>query len=195
MTASKQVFFSLNHQVDKGLYRQLLQWLALNQVDIDPWTTEDLRREDHMASSVDTQNDLIQKVANSDYVVLIVGETGIEPESQEFKVLNAAAWMKRPLIALNVNQLRDIDRGRFPSLIADQLVLHIPMEGQAIKHALESWRDEAFRVRTMGQIGPVHYTNEIYQLIEETCDDLHEFVPEVATPAEPASRWGHYVAA
>lgn len=195
MTASKQVFFSLNHQVDKGLYRQLLHWLALNQVEVDPWTTEDLERQGHFGASNDAQNELIQKVANSDYILLIVGETGIEPESPEFKVLNAAAWMKRPIIALNVNQLRDIDRARFPSLIADQLILHIPMEGQAIRHALESWRDEAFRVRTMGQIGPVHYTNEIYQLIEETCEDLHEFAPEADTTPEPATQWGHSAAA
>ena len=45
MNREKRVFFSLNHDVDASLYRDLLRWLATNGVEIDPWTTLDFERE------------------------------------------------------------------------------------------------------------------------------------------------------
>ena len=199
MNNEKRVFFSLNHEADATPYRNLLRWLSMNNVEISPWTTADFSREAQFGGDSPHQPDLVDQVVNSDYVVVIVGDSQIDPEGLDTQALNAAAWMKRPIIALNINQLKDIDNDRFPKLIADQLVLHIPMEGQAIKHALQSWRDEAFRVRTMGQVGPVHYTSDIYSLIEEDSEPTHSFKPEPAVSVvdqpETESQWSRSAAA
>ena len=199
MNHEKRVFFSLNHDVDASLYRNLLRWLAINGVEIDPWTTVDFEREAQFGDASNRQSDLVNQIVNSDYVVVIVGKSSIDPEGLDTQALNTAAWMKRPTIAVNINQLKDIDHDRFPSLIADQLVLHIPMEGETIKHALESWKDEAFRARTMGQIGPVHYSSEVFNQIEERTEAPHPFEEQAITPVydqtESKSPWSQSAAA
>ena len=199
MNHEKRVFFSLNHDVDASLYRDLLRWLATNGVEVNPWTTLDFEREAQFGDVSYRQSDLVDQIVNSDYVVVIAGESSIDPEGLDTQALNTAAWMKRPIIALNINQLKAIDHDHFPSLIADQLVLHIPMEGLTIKHALETWKDEAFRVRTMGQIGPVHYSSDVYTLIEERAEEPHPFESQSITPgsnqAETDSPWSQSAAA
>ncbi|MBT5704812.1 MAG: hypothetical protein HOI66_00735, partial [Verrucomicrobia bacterium] len=180
-------------------YRDLLRWLATNGVEVNPWTTLDFEREAQFGDVSYRQSDLVDQIVNSDYVVVIAGESSIDPEGLDTQALNTAAWMKRPIIALNINQLKAIDHDHFPSLIADQLVLHIPMEGLTIKHALETWKDEAFRVRTMGQIGPVHYSSDVYTLIEERAEEPHPFESQSITPgsnqAETDSPWSQSAAA
>ena len=199
MCGEKQVFFSLNHKTDALLYQELVEWLSENHVAINPWTTADFETEGNFNSEKERQSRLIDQVVNSSYAVVIVGEEAIDPESIDIQALNAAAWMKRPTIALNINQLRDIDRDHFPQLIMDQLVLHIPMEGQIVKYALESWKDESFKVRTMGQTGPVHYANDIYDLIDGGSSPVHRFErhPEEAGSAasDSPSPWTQPAAA
>ncbi len=182
MNSEKRVFFSLNHEADTALYQELLQWLHLNDVAINPWTSADFPDTSRDTGGRQQQTDLVDNVVNSDYVVVIVGDSPIDPESTDIQALNAAAWMKRPIIALNINQIKDIDREHFPELMSEQLVLHLPMEGQVFKHALESWKDEAFRVRTMGQTGPVHYSRDIYDLIERNYETAHPFTKHPDTP-------------
>ena len=182
MNSEKRVFFSLNHEADTALYQELLQWLHLNDVAINPWTSADFPDASRDTGGRPQQTDLVDNVVNSDYVVVIVGDSPIDPESTDIQALNAAAWMKRPIIALNINQIKDIDREHFPELMSEQLVLHLPMEGQVFKHALESWKDEAFRVRTMGQTGPVHYSRDIYDLIERNYETAHPFTKHPDTP-------------
>lgn len=184
MNQEKRVFFSLNHDRDAALYRELLQWLTLNGIAINPWTTIDFERDNRSEDERQRQTQIVDQVVNSDYAVVIVGDSPIDPESVDIQALNAASWMKRPIIALNVNQLKDIDRDHFPQLMADQLVLHLPMEGQVFKHALESWKDEAFRVRTMGQSGPVHYSHDIYALIEQSHEAACPFVASADKPSQ-----------
>ncbi len=199
MNSEKRVFFSLNHDTDASLYRELLQWLNDSRIAIDPWTTVDFERSSFAEDDRQRQMEIVDQVVNSDYVVVIVGDSSIDPESIDIQALNAAAWMKRPIIALNINQLKDIDRDHFPELMSDQLVLHLPMEGQVFKHALESWKDEAFRVRTMGQSGPVHYSHDIYALIEQSHESAHPFVPAQDERSQIASgeqsNWGQSAAA
>tara|TARA_A100001037_G_scaffold300171_1_gene327171 strand:+ start:1286 stop:1927 length:642 start_codon:yes stop_codon:yes gene_type:complete len=188
MNRAKRVFFSLNHDTDYGVYQEMLAWLSTEGIEVKPWTTTELSHASRDADRHESNAHLIEQVIRSDYVVVIVGNTQIDAESVDTRALNTAAWMKRPMIALNINQRCDIDEKRFPSLIADQLILHIPMEGQTFNHALESWRDEAFRFRAMGQIGPAHYTEEIYSLIEKTKSPLHRF-ESASEESVDKSRW------
>ena len=199
MCGEKQVFFSLNHASDTPIYQDLLAWFTQNHVAVTPWTTADFESNGTFSDEKERQALLIDQVANSSYAVVIVGEKSIDPESIDVQALNAAAWMKRPIIALNINQLKDIDRDRFPQLLMDQLVLHLPMEGQVVKYALESWKDESFKVRTMGQTGPVHYSNDIYDLIEGGTNPVHRFESPAKEPVPrteiPHSPWPEPAAA
>lgn len=201
MQRIKRVFFSVDQERYRGIYRELLAWLNQNDAPVEPWTTQDLTREAASDAPDIEHNRLVDHIVNSDYVMLLVGESSMDPEGLETKALNTAAWLKRPIVALNLNQSRSVDREHFPSLIDEQLVLHIPMEGQVIRHALETWRDEAFKLRSMGHGGPVHYPSEIYSLLERQSLPTHEFSPnpktknEPTTPTEDKSAWSHTAAA
>ncbi len=185
MHHSRRIFFSFDHRdaTAAAHYHELKQWLEDVHTGLESWTTADLERELEFEEPATRRSRLVDHIVHSDYVIAIIGDSPIDSESMDFQALNTAAWMKRPLIATNANQHRDIDRRHFPELLADQLILHIPLEGQVITHALETWRDESFRLRTMGQNGPVHYKDDIYELIENGPEPLRTFQPTTnATP-------------
>ena len=199
MQRTKRIFFSVDQDRHREIYRELLAWLNQNDTPIDPWTTQDIAEDAASGTPSIEHNRLVDHIVHSDYVMLLVGDASLDPEGIETKALNTAAWLKRPIVALNLNQSRTVDREHFPSLIQEQLVLHIPMEGQVIRHALETWRDEAFKLRTMGHGGPVHYPSEIYALLERQSLPTHEFSrspsAESPAPSDEKSAWSRIVAA
>ena len=109
MNRAKRVLFSLNHDTDYGVYQEMLAWLSTEGIEVKPWTTTELSHASRDADRHESNAHLIEQVIRSDYVVVIVGNTQIDAESVDTQALNAAAWMKRPMITLNINQRCDID--------------------------------------------------------------------------------------
>ena len=76
--------------------------------------------------------------------------------------MEQAISMGMPIIAVNLNNLRQMDPDRCPPTIKNELAVHISFRAAIMQKALETWPNDHARLRMEGQTGPFYYTPNVY---------------------------------
>jgi hypothetical protein len=103
------------------------------------------------------------RMENSGSVMVLVGENTKNLYRFVRWELDLALELGKPLIVVNLNDERKIDRGRCPPIIGNACAMHIPFKLATIKYALDTWPralrglDGEQRAR-----GPRHYLPDTY---------------------------------
>jgi hypothetical protein len=69
-----------------------------------------------------------------------------------------------PIIVVNLNNKREIDRDLCPRIIRDDCIVHVPFKLEAVKHALDNWPAQFRRLNTLEKNkGPRIYSADVYR--------------------------------
>ena len=108
---------------------------------------------------------LVERVAHDEYVLLLVGNHTSRMAGRALLGLCTGLLLRRPIIAVNLDGSRSWDATRAPEDLEGHLVLSISSELPVLEYALDSWRDEYFRLRSMDRRGAVVYPNDLYETL------------------------------
>ena len=108
---------------------------------------------------------LAERIAHEEYVLLLAGENTARLSGLGRQALLLALYMKRPIIVVNLDGCRHCDPSRLPSELDDRLILCISSELPVLEFALDSWRDESFRLLSMGQSHAAVYPSNLYETL------------------------------
>lgn len=130
------------------------------------------------AAEAGVNENLVERMAHGDYVMLLAGEKTSGLSGMGLQALLTGLYMRRPIIVVNLDGCRHCDPSRLPRELEQRLFLCISSEFPVLQHALESWRDEAFRLSSMDQTHAAVYPPEMYQTLlpEDTAsalDNIH----------------------
>ena len=67
-----------------------------------------------------------------------------------------------PIIAVNLNGRRSIDKDKCPALLRDQLAIHVSFNAAIMQRALDEWPESHARHRRSQHSGPYYYKDEVY---------------------------------
>jgi hypothetical protein len=67
-----------------------------------------------------------------------------------------------PVVAVNLNGLRQMDPDRCPPLLRDRYVVHVPFKMRIIQYALDHFPGEHARRDLTVADGPRRYTDDLY---------------------------------
>lgn len=76
--------------------------------------------------------------------------------------MEQAISMQLPIVAVNLNGLRQQDSDRCPPVIRNELALHISFRAAVLQEALETWPISDARLRREGRTDPYFFKNEVY---------------------------------
>jgi hypothetical protein len=96
------------------------------------------------------------------FVVLIGASTRYLYKFVKWEMEQALS-LDLPIIAVNLNGLRQQDTERCPPLIRNALALHISFNAKILQLALERWPDVHANYRRTNQTGPFYYNVNQYQ--------------------------------
>jgi hypothetical protein len=146
-------------------YAHMKGWKENEKVDFDFRDAHDL---DEMTSRAQDEQyvkrQLRERMNKSFAVVLLLGEKTKNLHKFVRWELELALEFGLPIIVVNLNDKRQIDRERCPAIIRDVCAVHVPFRMAAIKGALDGF-PAAFRqmdAATKAQ-GPRHYSEEVYK--------------------------------
>jgi hypothetical protein len=154
MAYRNKIYVCFDADTDIRYYRLMQGWKASEHIDFDFYDAHDINnlRED---SSEDTiKRKLRERLNNAKMLIVLIGEKTKNLHRFVRWEQEVALDLDIPIVAVNLNQSNSIDSNRCPSIIRDELVLHIPFRLGPIKWAIENWPDEYVRLIKNGETGP-----------------------------------------
>ena len=142
-------------------YAYMKGWIERKHIAFNFHDAHDLKPLTRTASDETVYARLGERMANTKQTILLVGEHTKDLNKFVRWELELVLKHDIPLIAVNLNQERSIDRARCPAIIRDEYVVHVAFRARIVQFALDNFPDFYAR-RAVGASGPLHYNNKIY---------------------------------
>jgi Thoeris protein ThsB, TIR-like domain len=159
---------------DRWAYAYMRGWRENKNVDFDFRDAHDL---ENMTSRAQggryVKEKLRERMEQSAAAVVLVGKKTKNLYVFVRWELELALELGLPIIVVNLNNRRAIDRDLCPPIIRDGVcAIHIPFKLAAIKYALDNW-PASFRRKNASEKakGPRHYTAKVYEQLQLEKDD------------------------
>lgn len=148
---------------DIHYYRLMQAWHQNDHTPFNFYNAHDLNYSRDTSSEASIKAQLRVRLANTKVFVVLVGEqTRYLYKFVKWEMEQALA-MNLPIIAVNLNGLRQQDPDRCPPIIRDELALHISFRAAIMQEALETWPADDSRLRREGKKGPYYFKLNVYQ--------------------------------
>lgn len=150
---------------DGWAYAYMKGWKKNDRIEFD---FNDAHELDGMTSSAKNEqyvkSFLKPRMEKSGSVLVLIGESTKHLYKYIRWELELALSLKKPIIAVNLNDKRQIDMDRCPAIIRDECVIHISYERDVMRYAMEHW-PSGYRSLTLEQKngGWRYYSDETYK--------------------------------
>lgn len=111
------------------------------------------------------RENLTERMAHEDYIMLLAGENTSRLSGQGLQALLIGLYMRRPVIVVNLDGCRHCDPSKLPAVLEGRLFLCISSEFPVLEYALDSWRDESFRLTSMEKVHAAVYPSDLYDTL------------------------------
>ena len=101
-------------------------------------------------------------MSNTKLFVLLVGEHTRYLQKFVRWEIEQALLRDLPVIAVNLNGRRSIDKDKCPALLRDQLAIHVSFNAAIMQRALDEWPESHARHRRSQHSGPYYYKDAVY---------------------------------
>jgi hypothetical protein len=146
---------------DKWAYDFMRGWKSRDHIDFDFDDAHDFLTLTWRAQSEDyIKGKLWERMKRSKQVIVIIGESTRYLYKYVRWEVECALELGLPIIAVNLNGMREQDNGLCPPIIRDKNVIHIPFKLAAIRFALNDFPDFYYKTTMRG---PYYYRASVYR--------------------------------
>lgn len=162
MAYRNKVYVCFDGDNDIHYYRLMKAWHQNDNTNFEFYDAHDLNsaRDSSMEASIKAQ--LRTRLQNSKTFVVLIGQNTRYLYKFVRWEMEQALAMNMPIIAVNLNNLRQMDAERCPPVIKDALAVHISFRSGIMQHALEHWPSEHQRLCVERATGPYFFQPQVY---------------------------------
>jgi hypothetical protein len=163
MSYQNKTFVSFDGDSDIHYYRLMTAWKQNDNMLFNFYNAHDLNKARDSSSEESIKAQLSERLRNSKIFVLLIGES--TRYLYKFVRWEIEQALKRalPIIAINLNGRRSMDRERCPIPLVDALAVHVSFNAAIVQHALENWPATDSSCRFAGKTGPYYYREDVYR--------------------------------
>ena len=168
MAYRNKTYVCFDADSDIHYYRLMQAWHQSDSSSFNFYDAHDLNyaRDSSLESSIKAQ--LSVRLASTKIFVVLVGERTRYLTKFVRWEMEQALRLKLPIIAVNLNGLRQQDPDRCPPIIKDALALHISFRPAIMQEALETWPIHVVNLRNQGKTGPFYFDADVYRRLGVT---------------------------
>lgn len=147
MSYKNKTFVSFDGDTDIHYYRLMTAWKQNDNLPFNFYDAHGLNSARDTSTEESIKAQLTERMRNSKVFVLLVGESTRYLYKFVRWEIEQAISRKMPIIAVNLNGTRSMDRERCPPLLTNALAVHISFNAAIMQYALENWpiTDEYYR--------------------------------------------------
>ena len=162
MPYRNKTYVAFDGDTDIHFYRLMKAWKQSDKTAFNFLDAHDLKKARDSSLEVTIKRSLRERLRNSKVFVLLVGEkTRYLYKFVRWEIEQAIA-LDLPIIVVNLNGLRYLDKGRCPPIIRDHLCIHISFNPRILQYALEQWTGYYYDAKKLGRAGPFYYKDQVY---------------------------------
>lgn len=163
MAYRNKTYIAFDGDTDMSYYRTLQMWKSNDDINFEFYDAHDLNTSRDTSLTESIKNQLRTRFDNSKLFMIIVGEKTKWNRKFIPWEIEQALNRKLPIIVVNINGVRQKDENRCPTLLRDELAIHIPFKAAIIQYAFENWPSSYESHRSQGNTGTYVYKEEVYK--------------------------------
>jgi hypothetical protein len=163
MPYRNKTYVALDFDNDKSNYFLMKAWKQNDDIDFNFHNAHDLTTIRTWSSEEAKKRSLHERMLNSKLFILLVGEKTNNCNVYVRWEIEQALKMGLPIIAVNLNDLHEIDEVRCPAILRPKLAIHVPFRRSIMTYAMDNWPISHDSHVEKGDSGPYHYEDHVYK--------------------------------
>lgn len=163
MTYRNKTYVAFDADTDMDYYKTMKMWKANDNLDFDFHNAHELNNLRSTSSETTIKAKLKERLKNTKLMVVLVGEHTKDLYKFVRWEMDVALDMNIPIAAVNLNDKKNQDTKKFPAIIKDKLVIHIPFKLKPIKWAIDNWPNRIAYWTKQNNLSPKVLTDKTYK--------------------------------
>ena len=162
MPYRNKTFVSFDGDTDIHYYRLMCAWKSNDNIPFKFFDAHDLNTARDTSQEATIKRQLRMRLLNAKIVVSLIGEHTRYLYKFVRWELEQSLDIGLPIVAVNLNGNRSVDRNRCPPIIRDKLVIHIGFGSRILRYALDNWPAQFAQLKQQGVDEPHYYADDVY---------------------------------
>jgi sugar-specific transcriptional regulator TrmB len=158
-----KTYVGFDADTDMHYYRLMQAWKASKHIDFNFYNVHDINPNPNLTSEVTIKRQLRERFENTKNFVLLVGENTKNLYRYVRWEIEEAIERKLPIIVVNLNMKRELDKKLCPPIIRDGLAIHISFNANILKYALDNWEDSHYKMQQEHDHQAYFYKASVYE--------------------------------
>ena len=163
MAYRNKIYVAFDADNDILQYRMMQAWKANDNTTFDFHDAHDLNNLLPTSNEDTIKKKLRERLLNSKLFVLLVGVNTKNLHKFVRWEQEQAIDLNIPIIVVNLNKKRKIDRDRCPAIVREQLAIHVSYHQKIVEYAMDNWGDSHRKHRKDGDTESYRYKESVYQ--------------------------------
>ncbi|MDE0151005.1 MAG: TIR domain-containing protein [Bdellovibrionales bacterium] len=163
MSYRNKVFVSFDGDQDIHYYRLMRAWKQSDNTPFNFYDAHDINSARDTSTEETIKKRLRERLENTKVFVLLVGKNTRYLYKFVRWEIEQAISLSLPIIVVNLNGLRSMDSDLCPSIVRDELAMHISFKSSILQYALEKWPFQHQTLKEQFESGPYYYKSETYE--------------------------------
>ena len=151
---------------DIRYYNLMKAWKQSDGTFFDFYDAHDLNTALDTSTEETIKRKLRERLKNTKVLVVLIGEKTKNLYKFVRWEMEQSLKMDIPIIGVNLNGLRELDKERCPPIIRNELAIHISFNAAIMQYALENWPDSHISHRKKEETGGYHYRETVYEELD-----------------------------
>lgn len=147
---------------DINYYRLMQAWHENEKFDFTFVNAHDLTQARDSSSEETIKRSLKTRLNASDVFIVLIGNSTQNLYKFVRWEIEVAINMGIPIIAVNLDKKREINRVLCPPILREELVIHVPFGHKIIDYAIKNWPSAYKSHLSQGHSGPYNYVQSVY---------------------------------
>lgn len=163
MAYRNKTYVSFDGDNDIHYYRLMCAWKQNDRTNFNFYNAHDLNFARDTSTEDSIKRQLSERLKNSKVLVVLIGEQTRYLYKFVRWEMEQALSLDMPIIAVNLNGLRQQDADRCPPIIREALAIHISFNTSILQYALENWPASHAEYRRQVKSGSYFYKQHVYE--------------------------------
>lgn len=163
MAKRTRTYVAFDADSDIHYYRLMQAWTANDGIEFDFNNAHDLTTIRPDSGEEAIKASLKERMKNSKNLVVLVGQNTKNLRKYVPWEIEIALKANLPIIVVNISGDKQINNNLCPSVIKEELAIHIPFGANIMQFALDNWPSSHQQYRSENKAGPFHYNSSVYE--------------------------------
>lgn len=163
MSYTNKTYVAFDADNDIRYYRLMQAWKHSDNASFNFYDAHDLTNIMSWSTEESIKQSLQERLRSTKVFVLLIGDNTKYLYKFVRWEIEQAIKKQIPIIVVNLNGKRSKDSNLCPSILEDELAVHVSFNQKIIEHAINHWGDSDQLYRGQGKTGDYYYNDSVYK--------------------------------